>query len=134
MASPPRTHFSMIRNFHLADLFTIANGFCGVDHSVVDRQKLVAICVLLVDELIGRGDDEVRIAELFHYEKRLRVPFHTVPCEPGAKAALVPEALTREPAVPYLQALAGLLFKDADPHLPVSLPITNGGHFNPPSG
>ncbi|MEX2223378.1 MAG: CDP-diacylglycerol--serine O-phosphatidyltransferase [Candidatus Rokuibacteriota bacterium] len=23
-------HFSMIRNFHLADLFTIANGFCGV--------------------------------------------------------------------------------------------------------
>jgi CDP-diacylglycerol--serine O-phosphatidyltransferase len=30
MASRPRTHFSMIRNFHLADLFTIANGFCGV--------------------------------------------------------------------------------------------------------
>ena len=25
-----RTHFSMIRSFHLADLFTIANGFCGV--------------------------------------------------------------------------------------------------------
>jgi CDP-diacylglycerol--serine O-phosphatidyltransferase len=23
-------HFSMIRNFHLADLFTIANAFCGV--------------------------------------------------------------------------------------------------------
>jgi len=30
MAPPPRKHFSMIRNFHLADLFTIANGFCGV--------------------------------------------------------------------------------------------------------
>jgi CDP-diacylglycerol---serine O-phosphatidyltransferase len=26
---PPR-HFSMIRSFHLADLFTIANGFCGM--------------------------------------------------------------------------------------------------------
>ena len=25
-----RRHFSMIRNFHLADLFTISNGFCGV--------------------------------------------------------------------------------------------------------
>jgi CDP-diacylglycerol--serine O-phosphatidyltransferase len=25
-----RRHFSMIRGFHLADLFTIANGFCGV--------------------------------------------------------------------------------------------------------
>src|SRR6266508_2858330 len=23
-------HFSMIRSFHLADLFTIANGFCGL--------------------------------------------------------------------------------------------------------
>jgi CDP-diacylglycerol---serine O-phosphatidyltransferase len=25
-----REHFSMIRSFHLADLFTLANGFCGV--------------------------------------------------------------------------------------------------------
>ncbi|MEO6724213.1 MAG: CDP-diacylglycerol--serine O-phosphatidyltransferase [Blastocatellia bacterium] len=25
-----RRHFSMIRDFHLADLFTISNGFCGV--------------------------------------------------------------------------------------------------------
>jgi CDP-diacylglycerol---serine O-phosphatidyltransferase len=25
-----RVHFSMIRGFHLADLFTIANGFCGM--------------------------------------------------------------------------------------------------------
>jgi CDP-diacylglycerol---serine O-phosphatidyltransferase len=25
-----RRHFSMIRNFHLADFFTISNGFCGV--------------------------------------------------------------------------------------------------------
>jgi CDP-diacylglycerol--serine O-phosphatidyltransferase len=29
-ARPGRRHFSMIRNFHLADLFTISNGFCGV--------------------------------------------------------------------------------------------------------
>jgi CDP-diacylglycerol---serine O-phosphatidyltransferase len=26
----PVKHFSMIRDFHLADFFTIANGFCGV--------------------------------------------------------------------------------------------------------
>ena len=26
----PGRHFSMIRSFHLADLFTITNGFCGV--------------------------------------------------------------------------------------------------------
>jgi CDP-diacylglycerol--serine O-phosphatidyltransferase len=30
MADAPRRHFSMIRSFHLADLFTIANGICGV--------------------------------------------------------------------------------------------------------
>jgi CDP-diacylglycerol--serine O-phosphatidyltransferase len=29
-ARSPRRHFSMLRDFHLADLFTIANGFCGV--------------------------------------------------------------------------------------------------------
>src|ERR1700757_3557873 len=28
--APPRRHFSMIRSFHLADLFTIAHGICGV--------------------------------------------------------------------------------------------------------
>ncbi len=31
MAEQPRSkHFSMIRTFHLADFFTIANGFCGM--------------------------------------------------------------------------------------------------------
>ncbi|HEV8472617.1 MAG TPA: CDP-diacylglycerol--serine O-phosphatidyltransferase [Methylomirabilota bacterium] len=29
-AGPHRRHFSMIRGFHLGDLFTIANGCCGV--------------------------------------------------------------------------------------------------------
>src|SRR6187397_1393261 len=29
-AGAPRRHFSMLRDFHLADLFTFANGFCGV--------------------------------------------------------------------------------------------------------
>jgi len=26
---PPRRHFSMLREFHLADWFTLANAFCG---------------------------------------------------------------------------------------------------------
>ena len=29
-ATPPRRHFSMIRGFHLADVFTLANAACGV--------------------------------------------------------------------------------------------------------
>jgi CDP-diacylglycerol--serine O-phosphatidyltransferase len=30
MEPPAPKHFSMVRNFHLADLFTMGNGFCGV--------------------------------------------------------------------------------------------------------
>jgi len=30
MSQPPQKHFSMIREFHLADFLTIANGCCGV--------------------------------------------------------------------------------------------------------
>jgi CDP-diacylglycerol--serine O-phosphatidyltransferase len=30
MADREPKHFSMIRNFHLADLFTLGNGFCGI--------------------------------------------------------------------------------------------------------
>jgi len=33
-------HFSMIRTFHLADLFTIANGFCGVG-AIFEAMKLL---------------------------------------------------------------------------------------------
>ena len=34
-------HFSMIRSFHLADLFTIANGFCGVA-AVFEAMKVLS--------------------------------------------------------------------------------------------
>jgi CDP-diacylglycerol--serine O-phosphatidyltransferase len=37
----PGTHFSMIRSFHLADLLTIANGFCGVG-AVFEAMKFLA--------------------------------------------------------------------------------------------
>ncbi|MES2529912.1 MAG: CDP-diacylglycerol--serine O-phosphatidyltransferase, partial [Pseudomonadota bacterium] len=29
-ATPARRHFSMIRGFHLADIFTLGNAACGV--------------------------------------------------------------------------------------------------------
>jgi CDP-diacylglycerol---serine O-phosphatidyltransferase len=51
----PRRHFSMLRDFHLADLFTIANGFCGVAAvfasmrflSSADRRYLYAAAALV---------------------------------------------------------------------------------------
>ena len=36
-----RRHFSMIRDFHLADFFTIANGFCGIA-AVFEAMKFLA--------------------------------------------------------------------------------------------
>src|SRR5687767_6335523 len=41
MAATRTTHFSMIRSFHLADLFTIANGFCGMA-AVFEAMKYLA--------------------------------------------------------------------------------------------
>src|SRR5262245_2036355 len=40
-ATRPRKHFSMIRSFHLADLFTIANGCCGIG-AVFHAMRFVA--------------------------------------------------------------------------------------------
>src|SRR5919109_3649284 len=64
---PPIRHFSMIRSFHLADFFTIANGFCGMlalfqamAHLVtherwrLDVAALLIPLALLFDVLDGR--------------------------------------------------------------------------------
>src|SRR6185312_12330774 len=54
-AGAPRRHFSMLRDFHLADLFTFANGFCGVAAlftamrflSTADRRYIYAAAALV---------------------------------------------------------------------------------------
>ena len=63
----PGRHFSMIRNFHLADFFTIANGFCGVaalfqamrflaggERGRLDVAAALVLLALLFDVLDGR--------------------------------------------------------------------------------
>jgi CDP-diacylglycerol--serine O-phosphatidyltransferase len=60
-------HFSMIRNFHLADFFTILNGFCGVaalfqamwflargERGRLDAAAALIVLALLFDVLDGR--------------------------------------------------------------------------------
>ncbi len=60
-------HFSMIRNFHLADFFTIANGFCGVaalfqamrflaggERGRLDVAAALVLVALIFDVLDGR--------------------------------------------------------------------------------
>jgi CDP-diacylglycerol--serine O-phosphatidyltransferase len=63
----PGRHFSMIREFHLADLFTIANGSCGVaavfqamsflatgERGRLDVAATLILAALLFDVLDGR--------------------------------------------------------------------------------
>jgi CDP-diacylglycerol--serine O-phosphatidyltransferase len=69
MSTPrrPARHFSMIRSFHLADFFTIANGFCGMaavfqamaflstdEHWRLDAAAWLIPLALLFDVLDGR--------------------------------------------------------------------------------
>ena len=69
MSAPrrPARHFSMIRSFHLADFFTIANGFCGMlalfqamahlathERWRLDAAALLIPLALLFDVLDGR--------------------------------------------------------------------------------
>jgi len=61
-ARTPRRHFSMIRSFHLADVFTIANGFCGVG----------AIAPAF-DALKGRGDALYVVADPLVTTHRIRI-------------------------------------------------------------
>jgi CDP-diacylglycerol--serine O-phosphatidyltransferase len=65
--SPTRRHFSMIRDFHLADFFTLGNGCCGtaaiflgMDHVREARAEkiyaagLLVVVALVLDVLDGR--------------------------------------------------------------------------------
>jgi CDP-diacylglycerol--serine O-phosphatidyltransferase len=47
-------HFSMIRGFHVADMFTLANGFCGVS-AIFEAMKF----------LLGQGAEHVYVAAAF---------------------------------------------------------------------
>ena len=67
MSTPAPRHFSLIRNFHLADFFTLGNGCCGtaaiflaMDHVREARAEkiylagLLVIAALVLDVLDGR--------------------------------------------------------------------------------
>jgi CDP-diacylglycerol--serine O-phosphatidyltransferase len=50
---PNPKHFSMIRGFHMADMFTLANGFCGVS-AIFEAMKF----------LLGQGNEHAYAAAL----------------------------------------------------------------------
>ena len=67
MSAEPRRHFSLIRDFHLADVFTLANGACGtaaiflaMEHVRAARAGalyaagLLVVLALVFDVLDGR--------------------------------------------------------------------------------
>src|SRR4051812_48393143 len=69
----PLRRFSMIRSFHLADLFTLANGFCGVSaifhamrHLQTGARGPLHVALLLVPAAIVFDVLDGRIARWRH--------------------------------------------------------------------
>jgi hypothetical protein len=104
----------------------------GADNGVEYQPELWPIGVLPVNKLLGGGAEEIQVAESLHHEQGLGVSCHTLFGKLGAEASLVFQALLFDPTVPFVQALPGVLFEDADPHFPFSLPVSNLVHFHPP--
>src|SRR4029453_12211642 len=107
------------------------------DDRVIDGPELRTIRILLIDQLIGAGQNEIRIAESLHDEERLRVSLYTLTGQPRAERALVMQALAADSPLPGVHAFTGLLFEDANPHRAVALPVTRFCpavcHGQPPS-
>ena len=58
-AKETRKHFSMIRSFHFADLFTIANGCCGIAavfHAMkfLERQSRTDVYIRSEERRVGK--------------------------------------------------------------------------------
>src|SRR6266571_4197947 len=78
----------------------VAKARCSVDERVEDRAELWPVRVLSVNELIGGGEEEIRVAESFHDEERLRVAGHALLGEPRTDPLLVVESLPLDASIP----------------------------------
>src|SRR5437867_13400760 len=81
----------------------------GVDDRVEDRTELWPVRVLSVNERIGGGEKEIRVAESLHDEERLRVPGHGLVGEPRTQRVLVVDSLPLDASTPCLHSFARAL-------------------------
>src|SRR2546429_8145037 len=72
----------------------------GVDERVEDWPELRPVCVLSVNELIGRRKEKIRVAEPFHDQERLCVASHALLREPHPKRLLVVQTLPLDASIP----------------------------------
>src|SRR2546426_7614975 len=103
----------------------------SVDESVEDRPELRPVCVLSVNELIGRREEEIRVAEPLHDQERLCVAGHALLREPHPKRLLVVQALPLDAPIPSFHSLPGALLQEPRGHVLHSLPVTCLGHHQP---
>jgi hypothetical protein len=91
------------------------------DDRLEDGAQLGAVTVLPLDELVGRREQVVRIAERLHHQEHLPVPGHAVLGEPAAQRGLVDDpSLGGDPLVPPGDVVPGLAdepLRDRGPHL-----------------
>src|SRR5207245_2618017 len=102
----------------------------GVDESVEDRPELRPVCVLSVNELIGRRKKKVRVAEPLHDQERLCVACHALLREPHPKRLLFVHTLPPDSPIPCLVSVPRVLLQEPHGHVLHSLPVTRLGHHH----
>src|SRR5262245_59284282 len=83
----------------------LAKPCCRGDNCIEDRAELWSIGILSCYQLIGRCQEEVRVAEALHHEQGLRIAGHTLRSQPGTQLLLIREFRRRDTLVPGLQIL-----------------------------
>src|SRR3989442_11489397 len=102
----------------------------SVNESVEDRPELRPVCVLSVNELIGRRKEKIRVAEPLHNQERLCVAGHALLREPHPKRLLVVQTLPLDAPIPSSHSLPRALLQEPRGHVLHSLPVTCLGHIN----
>src|SRR5437867_1430055 len=103
----------------------------SVNESVEDRPELRPVCVLSVNELIGRRKEKIRVAEPFHDQERRCVAGYALLREPHPKRLLVVQTLPLDAPIPSFHSLPGALLQEPRGHVLHSLPVTCLGHHQP---
>src|SRR3989475_10042652 len=102
----------------------------SVDESVEDRPELRPVCVLSVNELIGRRKEKIRVAEPLRDQEGLCVAGPALLREPPPKRLLVVQTLPLDAPIPSFHSLPRALLQEPRGHVLHSLPVTCLGHHH----
>jgi len=106
----------------------LTDGCTAREDRIEDRPQGLAVGVLRLDEVVGRGEQVVRVAEGLHHEQHLLVAGDIALGQPGPERLLVPGALARgDRVVPPADVVASLADQSVFDRRPHFLPRLGHG-------